>query len=538
MSSTRKVEDYFYPLKKFKRTLFCNADTLMKAVMVAKTLMIQGTASDVGKSIVVTALCRILNDDGYRVTPFKAQNMALNSFVTPDGKEIGRAQAVQAEAARIDAQIEMNPILLKPTSDRVAQVIVNGKPLANLSAKAYYNRRKYMLKVVESALKKLVEDNDVVVIEGAGSPAEINLRDNDIVNMKVAELANAPVILVADIDRGGVFASVVGTIDLLTSEEKERIRGIIINKFRGDRRILEPGLRVLESKTKRRVMGVLPYIHDLDIGSEDSVCLEKEGLYPNGKAEVEIGVIKLSHISNFTDLDALKKERGVFVKYAKTPEELNDVDVVIIPGTKATIKEIKFLRETGLSDKVVELAEKGIPIIGICGGLQLLGGRISDPLGIETNVSEGIGLGLLPVDTEFHRGKRTSQSRAFICGHGSLLGPLDNEKITGYEIHVGKSFRKDGCRPFARLEGDGSFDGAVNDTGLVFGTYLHGIFDNDNFRERFINFLRERKGLSLNKVTPNLICKEAAYDRLAQTFRENVDISAIYALIKKSKGKV
>lgn len=508
--------------------------------MPAKTIMIQGTASDVGKSIIVTALCRIFSDEGYRVAPFKAQNMALNSYVTADGKEMGRAQAVQAEAARTTPVGAMNPILLKPTSDQNAQVVVDGRPIGDLSADAYYDRKKHLFGTVKKALAALRDEYELVIIEGAGSPVEVNLRDRDIVNMATAELADAQVLLVADIDRGGMFASIVGTMELLAPSERLRVRGIIVNKFRGRRQLLDPGLDFLEKKTGLPVLGVIPFLHGLAIEAEDSVCLERNGNNNKDKAEIEIAVIKLPHISNFTDFGSLGREPGVSFRFATKPAEIEGADAVIVPGTKATIKDLNFLEETRLAGKIVEMADAEMPIIGICGGLQLLGKRLTDVHLVESGIAEARGLGLLPLETNFGLIKKTTQSKASICGYGPFLTSLDGAEVAGYEIHMGESRLLDGGRPFSKLAGEDRFEGAVSDNGLVMGTYLHGIFDNDNFRRRFIDHLRERKGVSIDsgEFVNYQIGKDAEYDRLARIVRSEIDMELIYKILKISKAKV
>ena len=499
--------------------------------MAAKTIMIQGTASDVGKSVITAALCRILSDDGYRVAPFKAQNMALNSYVTADGREIGRAQAVQAQAARTPVIMEMNPILLKPSSDQVAQVIVEGRAIGNYTAEEYHEMKIAMVDVVKSSFERLVSDYDVIVIEGAGSPAEINLRDRDIVNMTTAAIADAPVILVADIDRGGMFASIVGTLELINDEDRARIKSVIVNKFRGRRQLLDPGLQMLTDRTGLPVMGVIPFIHDLGIAAEDSVSLGV-GDKTRQSGAADIVVIKLPNISNFTDLDALAREPGINLRYAASPDEIRGANAVILPGTKATIKSMAFLRQSGIAALLKELAVGGMPVIGICGGYQLMGEIIADPHGVESpETAEIEGLGLLPVVTTFECEKITRRSRATVSGAGPILGPIAGSVVNGYEIHMGVTKRHAG-RPFALFD-DGEEDGAVSDNGLQLGTYLHGIFDNDILRRRLIEFLRGCLGLAAGdrgQISDEHL-SEASFNRLARVVKDNLDMKLFYSIL-------
>lgn len=533
--------------------------------MLAKTLMIQGTCSHVGKSVIVAALCRIFKQDGIRVVPFKSQNMALNSYVTKEGLEMGRAQVVQAEAAGLDPVVEMNPILLKPSADKVAQVVIMGRPIGNMSAVNYHQYKPFLLDTVAKALKKLREEYELVIIEGAGSPAEINLADRDIANMRIAEMADAPVILVGDVDRGGVFAFLVGTLELLSPTERARIRGFLINKFRGDVGLLEPGLVWLEDKTKVPVVGVIPYSRELGLEEEDSVSLENfigrqllnASLIPNDN--VDIAVIYLPHISNFTDFDALSKEKGVHVRYVTSPESFGSPDLVIIPGSKSTMSDLGYLENTGLAELIIQAAEKAIPVIGICGGYQMLGRKIRDPYHAESNQEEMEGLGLLDVETVFSAEKTTSQVTFQIIGGWLPLlqkmvdlqktveepGYLSGDRkvpLEGYEIHMGTTRRGPGASPLFKIKRKGEEgeleDGAVNQNALVWGTYVHGIFDNDVLRRGLIQFLRERKGLrcepfSAAQAESQLSWrqdKEDCYDRWAQVVRQSVRMDLLYGL--------
>jgi adenosylcobyric acid synthase len=525
--------------------------------------MIQGTGSHVGKSILVCALCRILKQDGYRVAPFKAQNMALNSFVTKDGKEMGRAQVAQAEAAGIEPMIEMNPILLKPTGDCGSQVIVMGKPVGNMTAKEYYQRKSEFISIIKEAYDTLKKQFDIIVIEGAGSPAEINLKDGDIVNMGMAQMASAPVLLVTDIDRGGAFAWIVGTLELLTSAERNRVKGIVFNKFRGDKDILRPGLDMIESRINKPVLGVIPYIHDLSIDDEDSVSLEyisdnkfseiqevkglgldtkiSANLQPSAfsfQPVLDIVVIKLPRISNFTDFNIFTHEKDVSLRFVDKAENIGNPDLLIIPGTKNTIGDLIFLGERDISKEILKLSRHGMMIIGICGGYQMLGRQINDPDHVESP-NDGIhGLGLLDIVTTFSREKQTYQVKARMLEHGHLF-PVDNE-LAGYEIHMGETTHNghNSIRPFARItERAGKMvdilDGCVSASGNVIGTYIHGIFDNDGFRSRLLDYLRLKKGLKPTKrsTVDFKSIKERRYNELADIVRGNMNMNTVYSVL-------
>jgi adenosylcobyric acid synthase len=510
--------------------------------MTAKILMIQGTASSAGKSLLVAALCRIFHQDKVRVAPFKAQNMALNSFVTREGHEMGRAQVVQAQAASLEPHVDMNPILLKPEQDARSQVVVMGKPWTTLAAGEYYQRKKELWSVVTAALDRLRERYDLVVIEGAGSPAEINLRGGDIVNMAVAKYVKAPVLLVGDIDRGGVFASLVGTMVLLEEDERRLIKGFIINKFRGDVALLYDGLTMLEERTGVPVLGVVPFIRDLQIAEEDSVALGEPlrrfysqpfgelRTLPSQGCEVDIAVIRLPRISNFDDLDALALEEGVQVRFVNSPDRLGRPRAIILPGTKSTIADLLWLRRVGLARAICELAEKDISVVGICGGYQMLGRTISDPSGVESAEGQVEGLGLLPVDTMFEAVKATYQARARIETNRGFFAEIEGQEIEGYEIHMGHSR---GGEPAFRLLARGDQlvdapDGAVDERGQVFGTYLHGLFDNPNLRWAWLRSLgwdAAFSGLSMAEV------REREYDRLAQQVRQSLDMERVYQIV-------
>jgi len=506
----------------------------------AKVIMIQGTGSSVGKSVIVAALCRIFYQDGFRVAPFKAQNMALNSFITKDGGEMGRAQVVQAEACRIEPTVDMNPILMKPTSDMGSQIIVQGKPVGNMQAQEYRNYKSKLISVVKDSFLKLAGNYEVIVIEGAGSPAEINLREDDIVNMRMAQIADCPVLLVGDIDKGGVFAWIVGTLDLLTEEERERVRGIIINKFRGDKEILQPGLDYLEKKTKRPVLGVIPYFRDIRIEEEDSVNSEKNkyNAPPPVPGKINIEVLYLPHISNFTDFDPLEREEGISLRYVKMGERLGEPDLLIIPGSKNTLDDLYYLKKSGYQEEISNRLKKGTVIAGICGGYQMLGREIYDPEHTESSREKIEGLGLINGVTTLKSEKITFQVRAHL-----LPNPFfDNQdELSGYEIHTGEtvlsvdgeSLFKITKRGFTQTDIN---DGVVSKEGMVLGTYIHGIFDNNSFRRAFINFLRNKKGLTISScIRQDRISyqeeKDREYDRLACLVRDNLDMDKIYHIL-------
>jgi len=504
---------------------------------VGKAIMVQGTASHVGKSVLVAALCRILAQDGYRVAPYKSQNMALNSYVTADGGEIGRAQAVQAEAAGIPPTVEMNPILLKPTGQASSQVIVMGRPVGNFPAHVYHNEyAPRLFATAREALKRLMAGYEVVVIEGAGSPAEVNLMEHEIVNMRVARAAGAPVLLVADIERGGALAALVGTLALLPPADAARVAGLVINKFRGDLSLFEPAVGFLEERTGVPVLGVLPYYHDLRIAEEDSLGVWQ----PAGKngADLDIVVLRLPHLSNFTDFDPLQDEPAVSLRYVWTVAELGRPDLVIIPGSKNTIEDLAALRESGLADAVISLAGAGLPVAGICGGFQMLGEKLRDPLHTESDIAEMDGLGLLPMTTVFEADKITCQAGGEIAGRGPLLGPGRGSPVRGYEIHMGRGTFTARLAPVVRLTSRAGRevdypDGAESADGLVFGTYLHGLFDNDGFRAAFVTALRRRKGLTGEwaRGPASEARRQDDLDGLAALVRENLDLERVYALL-------
>jgi len=483
--------------------------------------MFQGTGSTVGKSMMATALCRIFKDDGYKVVPFKSQNMALNSFVTVNGKEMGRAQVVQAEAAGITPTVHMNPILLKPTSDVGSQIVVNGEVFKNLSASEYYKYKQELMNEVMKSYAYLDQAYEVIVIEGAGSPAEINLRKNDIVNMGLAEAVDSPVILIGDIDKGGVFAAIYGTYMLLSQEEQQRIKGYIINKFRGDIQLLQPGIDMLYERLPLPCLGVVPY-GDIQIDDEDSVT---DRLTQKKDKPIQIGVVRLVHLSNFTDFTALELEEDVAVRYIQTSKEFHDVDMVILPGSKSTIKDLEDLKEKKLDQAILQAHQAGKLIMGICGGHQMLGGLIKDPDHVETQAESCEGLGLLDMVTYMAKIKTTVQSEGVIIRNPK---GVEGEKLTvkGYEIHMGKTQLGNSVTPFIRLS-TGSLDGAITTDGRVFGTYLHGIFDYTEFRHNLLNKLRRDKSMAEQGQVDYKALKEKAYDDLATLVRTHLDIDRI-----------
>jgi adenosylcobyric acid synthase len=500
----------------------------------AKVLMVQGTASSTGKSVLVTALCRILRQDGFTVAPFKAQNMSNNSYVTLDGGEIGRAQVNQAEAAGVEPETDMNPILLKPESDHRVQIVLNGKPYKSVGASEYQDLKLVLWPHVSRALDRLRERFDVLVIEGAGSPAEINLQHADIVNMTVARYANAPVVLVGDIDRGGVFAHLVGTLSLIELRDRQMVRALVINKFRGDYGLLEPGLKMLRARTGLPVAGVVPYLNDIDIAEEDAVALDG---WKRAKAgTIDICVVRLPHISNFDDLDPLEREPSVTLRYITTGTQLGQPDLIIVPGTKSTISDLAWMRMRGLADAVVLAARSGVALIGVCGGYQMLGQRIIDMEGVESSDSSVRGLGLLSASTEFEPAKTTTRVQARVLHNRGLLSGAEGSRIRGYEIHMGRTYTSESV-PFSvdGRTGDlsSSFDGAVTTDGWTIGTYMHGIFANDDLRSILLRNLARRKGVSVVSQRSR-VEKDQAYERLAGQFRSALDMQLIRDLLDSS----
>ena len=484
----------------------------------AKNIMIQGTMSGAGKSLLCAGLCRIFKQDGYRVAPFKSQNMALNSFITRDGGEMGRAQVVQAEAAGIAPDVRMNPILLKPTTDVGSQVIVKGISQGNMGAMEYFRRKRDYIPAILEAYRSLAAENDIIVIEGAGSPAEINLKQDDIVNMGLARLVDAPVLLAGDIDRGGVFAQLYGTVALLDEEDRARIKGTIVNKFRGDRAILEPGLRILEELCKVPVAGVIPYVH-VDIDDEDSLserfsrCSERKLL--------DIAVIRLPRISNFTDFGPFERYETVSLRYVDRVLDLHQPDMILLPGTKSTISDLTWLRQSGLEAAIQKAAAAGTLIFGICGGYQMLGKSVSDPDQVEAmGITEIAGMGLLPMDTVFRGQKVQTQTRGTFEGVEGLLSPLNGIPYEGYEIHMGRSPEK---LP------------AVMGRGSVYGSYIHGLFDAPDVADTILKALCVKKGIAFDKLGTfdRGAYRERQYDLLADTVRQGLDMALVYRILNR-----
>jgi adenosylcobyric acid synthase len=499
----------------------------------AKTIMIQGTASSVGKSIIATALCRVFKQDGYKVAPFKSQNMALNSFVTPEGGEIGRAQAVQAEAAGIPPTVDMNPVLLKPTSGSGCQVVVLGKVDKTISAGDYSLYAPSLLKTVMASLERLRNEYDIVVIEGAGSTAEINLKDREIVNMRIAKSSGSPVLLVGDIDKGGVYASLVGTLELLDEDERHYVKGFIINKFRGDVALLQDANDFLEKRTGVPVLGVIPWFKDIRIAQEDSVYLDERKDAQN-KSDLNITVVRLPHIANFDDFDPLEME-GYNISYITQHFEMGNPHLIIIPGTKSTVYDMEYLRNTGIGKAIIAKAQSGTPVIGICGGYQMLGKKILDPLKVESDKTEIAGLGLLDAVTEFAAEKSTIQVTAKCISDTGLLAGLQGTELTGYEIHMGQTSGKEttAFQIDANPQSPAGYaDGMINSQGTVIGTYLHGLFYNDDFRHAFLNNLRRHWKLE-ESSQGNTLAKDSEYDKLADVVRQNLDMARVYEIMER-----
>ena len=490
----------------------------------AKCIMVQGTMSGAGKSLLCAALCRIFAQDGYRAAPFKSQNMALNSHVTRDGLEMGRAQAVQAQAAGAEPDVRMNPVLLKPSSDTGSQVIVLGEVRGHMSAAEYFRYKRQLFPEVLAAYDSLAAEHDVVVIEGAGSPAEINLRADDIVNMGLALRVGAPVLLAGDIDRGGVFAQLYGTVALLQPEERERIAGLVINKFRGDLEILRPGLSMLEEKTGKRVLGVVPYLK-VDVDDEDSLapCLGREDVHK----PLDAAVIRLPRISNFTDFAPLEEHPQIGVRYVDDPRKLGSPDLVVLPGTKSTGGDLLWLRQNGLEAAILKLAAAGTPVLGVCGGYQMLGEAVHDRSGVEHGAGGSIrGMGLLPVETTFLPEKVRTRVRG-----ETASGPLAGAGLEGYEIHMGSTQVRG--EPFCRLE-DGREDGCVR--GSVWGTYLHGLFDSGELTQKLAELLCRRKGLRAESAwaVSHAAYQQGQLDLLADGVRQALNMREIYRIMGMS----
>lgn len=486
--------------------------------MRGKSLMVMGTASSVGKSVLCSAFLRIMKQDGYKVAPFKAQNMALNSFVTKDGLEMGRAQVTQAQAAGVEPDVRMNPVLLKPTSDRRSQVIVDGKAIGTMTAMEYHRYKPALRERIKATYDALESTVDCVVIEGAGSPAEINLRAGDIVNMSMAESADAPVLLVGDINLGGVFASLLGTVMLLTDEERARVKGVIINKFRGDVKILEPGLRMLEERIHIPVLGVVPW---MDVGLEDEDSVTERFSRMMGQGDLDVAVVKLKHISNFTDFQSLSLQPGVKVHYAQSAKEIENADLIVLPGTKNTIEDLIDLRNRGLDAAIIRHARKGGMVIGVCGGYQMLGRSVSDPEGVEAaGLTELRGMGLLEMETVFHGEKVQRQTAGMFSGVEGMLAGLNELRYEGYEIHMGRSEAQ-----MPALAGNGN----------VYGSYVHGIFDAPGIADEILKAICARRGVAFSALGTfdRAAYRERQYDLLADAVRAGLDMEFVYRVLRK-----
>ncbi len=500
----------------------------------AKAIMIQGTMSNAGKSLLTAGLCRIFKQDGYKVAPFKSQNMALNSFITKEGLEMGRAQVMQAEAAGVEPSVLMNPILLKPTNDMGSQVIVNGEVLGNMSAKDYFAYKKQLIPDIMKAYETLAEEYDIIVIEGAGSPAEINLKQEDIVNMGMAKMAKAPVLLVGDIDRGGVFAQLIGTVMLLEDDEKQMVKGTIINKFRGDKTILDSGIQMLEEKSGIPVVGVAPYMH-VDVEDEDSLT---ERFSRKMEATlIDIVVIRVPRISNFTDFNVFESFEGVSLRYVEKVSDLKQPDMIILPGTKNTMKDLAWLRQSGMENAILKAKENGCVIFGICGGYQMLGETLSDPLGIEEGGNMR-GMGLLPMDTVFADSKTRTRVQGRFYQMDGTLESLSNIELEGYEIHMGVSTTKGNARAVTVISDLNEGKSNQKQEGIqvenVYGSYVHGIFDKKEVSKRIVLALAKKKGIHLSDVAAVDFAKykETQYDILADTLRKHMDMEQIYQILE------
>ena len=500
-----------------------------------KALAILGTGSDVGKTLIVAGLCRLLSRKGIRVAPFKAQNMALNSFVTLDGGEIGRAQALQAQACGIEPTVDMNPILLKPESDSRSQVVVRGKVYEALDALAYFERKETLINIVRDCYSRLASEYECVVIEGAGSAAEINLRDRDMVNWPVVELADASVVLVADIDRGGVFAQIIGTLDLLAPHERQRVRGVIVNKFRGDRRLFEDGVRILEARTGLPVLGVVPFLRDLRLDQEDSLDLARSRSVQFKPDFTNVVVVLLPRMSNFTDFNSLAAEKDVALRFAASTEDLRGADVAILPGSKNTLEDLDYLVTSGFPAALESHVQRGGELVGICGGYQMLGQEIADPKGLEGGGSSA-GLGFLDVKTELHALKICRQVRATSLLHGVE----QHAPVRGYEIRLGRTSRGT-INPCFQIEASEILEdtargdeGATSENGRVWGTSIHGLFDQAGFRRGWLNRVRGRKGLSpISHRESELVTTQlrVELDRWADHLGKYVNMGVIYSVL-------
>ncbi len=497
----------------------------------SRPLMFLGTGSDVGKSIAVTAFCRLLKRRGYKVTPFKAQNMSNNSYVTMEGGEIGRAQVTQAEAAGVPPSVHMNPILLKPSTGMDSQIVLHGKVFGEMDTMDYYAIKPMLKKAVTASYQRLVSYYDIIVMEGAGSCCEMNLKDNDLVNLPLAKQFNVPCVLVADIDKGGVFAQIIGTYNLMTKKEKGLTIGFLINKFRGDPRLFSDGIEYIENKTGKPVLGLVPFFHDIRIDSEDSVSVQEDKRPPRsiGPKTVNIAVLRLPAISNFTDLEILEQEKDVIVNYVFRPKELSDdYDCMIIPGTKNAMEDAVWLSRMGWKKAVERFSRDGKRVLGICGGYQIMGKKIKDPYGVESDLKEVSGLDLLPIITTLEKEKVVRKVVGTCLTNG--------KRVKGYEIHMGRSrVQKDVGEPFLKIGKQGEKkswqDGFSLNGGLISGTYLHGLFDLPGFRGDYLNRIRKAKGLKTKRPKQGRVTKEYEYDRLAEHFEAHCDVERILSSI-------
>ncbi|MBQ9871975.1 MAG: cobyric acid synthase [Eubacterium sp.] len=494
----------------------------------AKVIMIQGTMSNAGKSLLAAGLCRIFSDDGFRVAPFKSQNMALNSYITKEGLEMGRAQVMQAECARTEPLAAMNPILLKPSDDVGSQVIVNGKVVGNMKAMEYFRRKKEFVKDIEAAYNSLAENADIIVVEGAGSPVELNLLENDVVNMGLAKMIDAPVLLVGDIDRGGIFAQLIGTLDLLEEPERRRVKGIIVNKFRGDGSLFKDGIRMLEEKGNTRVVGVVPYLQ-LSLDDEDSLS---ERFQRKETGAIDIAVIRFGHISNFTDFDPFDQLEDVSIRYVSSVSELGTPDLIILPGTKNTIADLQWMKEQGLAKAVTEMSEQGTSVLGICGGYQMLGRSIEDPDNVEGGGKEQ-GLGLLPVDTVLGTEKTRTHFTGKVTGAEGILEALAGTPVEGYEIHMG---RTEPCEDLTEFTSEQTGFCRKN----IYGTYLHGFFDGRQVLEKVIRCVAAAGGKNWEpgEILDHRDFKENQYDMLARELRACLDMNYIYGILGIDRGQM
>lgn len=506
--------------------------------MAAKTLMVVGSMSSAGKSLFVTALCRIYRRRGLRVAPFKAQNMSNNAAVCPDGCEIGRAQALQALAAGLLPNVDMNPVLIKPEADSHSQVILMGRPWATLSARNYYERKAMLWDHVTASLNRLRDDFDLVIIEGAGSPVELNLKSGDIVNMAIARFAQAPTLLVGDIDRGGIFAQMLGTLWLLDEDDRKLVRGLVINKFRGDLSLFNDGIDLMEQKGKIPVLGVIPYLRKLNLPDEDAVSLEDAGSAEESGtgSQIDIAVLVLPRIANFDDFDSLKSEMGVRIRYISSVAELGFPQAVIIPGTKSTLADLEWMRATGLADAILQYALNGGNVVGICGGYQIIGEKIEDPLQVESSRIESTGLGLLAITTRFLSEKATFLSKATIQSNRGWLGSLNGEEVSGYEIHMGETIGKSSWLVINEHNGIPveTSDGSVSENGKIWGCYLHGIFNNDHFRHTWLKSL----GWSGSDPIPQKISLQKSLDLLADTVESSLNMDLLDQIIWRETGQL